>query len=331
MTYTADLINRLFSLKGNSDFDGLSLEVFRFQYENNRVYQQFCKALDCSPGTVDRVEDIPFMPVSLFKTRRVVSFEGEPDIVFKSSGTTGSERSAHAVADLSVYEQSLFTCFHQFYGHPSGYCILALLPGYLERSDSSLVYMTRRLIEESGHPHSGFYLHEMQTLSETLQHLMEGGEKIFLLGVSHALLDLAEQYPGALKNAIVMETGGMKGRRREIVREELHKWLSNAFSQEDIHSEYGMTELLSQAYSKGGGLFECPPWMRILVRDTNDPLTVNESRRAGGINVIDLANIYSCSFIATEDIGRKLPDGRFEVIGRLDNSDVRGCNLMVVE
>lgn len=328
MEKAKNLLERIFSLTEGGDFEELTLEVFRFQYKKNPVYRAFCEALGCIPEQVDYLADIPFLPIELFKNRKVVSFDGDAAHVFTSSGTTGGGASKHYVADISVYEQSFLECFRQFYGTPSNYCVLALLPGYVQRQSSSLVYMANRLIEESGHSYSGFYLHDLEGLSDKMRLIMDHGDKILLLGVSFALLNLAEYFSMPLKNTIVMETGGMKGRRREMVREELHQLLCHAFHQKYIHSEYGMTELLSQAYSKGMGLFSCPPWMRVLIRAGNDPLEIIGYKRAGGINVIDLANLYSCSFIATQDLGRMYPNGQFEVLGRFDHSDVRGCNLM---
>ncbi len=322
-------MERIFSLTEGGDFEELTLEVFRFQYDKNAVYRDFCKALGCNPEKVTCLEEIPFLPIELFKNKRVVSFDGEAAHVFVSSGTTGNDPSKHYVADTMVYEQSFLECFRLFYGPPADYCMLALLPGYNGPQNASLVYMANRLIEESGHPHSGFYLHDLEGLSEKIRLMVDRGDRILLLGVSFALLDLAGFFSMPLKNTIVMETGGMKGRRREMVREELHQLLCQAFQQEAIHSEYGMTELFSQAYSKGMGLFSCPPWMRVLIREDNDPLELIGYRRGGGINVIDLANLYSCSFIATQDLGRVHPGGQFEVLGRFDNSDVRGCNLLV--
>ncbi len=323
-------VQQIFSLRpyDNKGFQKLAMDVFHFQYAHNIVYREFCDNLERSPGRVRHPDEIPFLPIDLFKNRRVVSFEGEADKVFRSSGTTGSMTSRHHVADLAVYERSFLDGFRLFYGAPDNYCILALLPGYLERQDSSLVYMANRLIEESRHPQSGFYLDELERLADVLKGLEAEGQRVLLLGVSFALLDFAERHPMSLSNSIVMETGGMKGRRREMVREELHGILCRAFDIRSIHSEYGMTELLSQAWSKGEGRFECPPWMRVLTRDSNDPLSFTGAGQGGGINVIDLANMYSCSFIATQDLGRVFPDRSFEVLGRFDQSDVRGCNLM---
>lgn len=320
---------RVFSFSEIQDFENLALDVFHFQYQNCTVYQKFCDALDVDVNAVQALNDIPFLPVELFKKHQVVSFKGDPEIVFSSSGTTGSTPSRHYVYDLGLYEKSFLKSFRLFYGKPTDYCILALLPSYLEREGSSLVYMADQLIKASGHPLSGFHLNDLGVLNDKLKMLMDVDQKVLLIGVSFALLDLAEQFPMPLRNTIIMETGGMKGRRREMIRPELHQTLCDAFGQTAIHSEYGMTELLSQAYSKGEGLFSSPPWMRVLIRDSNDPLAFVDDGRTGGVNVVDLANIYSCSFIATQDLGKIKPDGSFEVLGRFDNSDVRGCNLMI--
>lgn len=318
----------LFSVS-EADFEQTALEVFRFQAAQVPVYRDYLKLLGVDPLRVFEMHKIPFLPVELFKTHRVLPEGMEPQLVFSSSGTTGMVSSQHAVADLSLYENSFFRCFSHFYGPVSDYCVLALLPSYLEREGSSLVYMADFLIRLSGHPDSGFYLHDYEGLAQKLGQLEASGKKVLLLGVTYALLDLAEQFPGPLKNVIVMETGGMKGRRREMVREELHAVLQDAFGVPAIHSEYGMTELLSQAYSKGAGHFFCPPWMRVAVRDVNDPFSYMPRGRTGGLNIIDLANLYSCSFIAVSDLGRILPGGSFEVLGRFDHSDIRGCNLLV--
>ena len=327
------LIQRIFALGEAGEFESLALDVFRFQYDNNDVYRAFCQALNRSPEQVQSLVDIPFLPVEMFKHHRIVSFSGLEEMVFTSSGTTGQEVSRHYVKELSVYRQSFMAGFRFFYGDPARYCILALLPSYLEREGSSLVYMASELIARSGHPDSGFYLDDMDRLAGAIKRLCQdagpGRTKILLLGVSFALLDLAENHPTKMNGCIVMETGGMKGRRRELTREELHGSLCQAFGLTEVHSEYGMTELLSQAYSRERGLFACPPWMQVLIRDSNDPLRITDGLRAGGINIIDLANVYSCSFLATQDLGKLMPNGHFEVLGRFDNSDVRGCNLMV--
>lgn len=322
--------NSIFNIKTEAEFEALALDVFKFQFENNKVYRSFCDLLYKHPSDVKTITDIPFLPIEFFKTRKVICSHQNSEIVFTSSGTTGSVTSKHYVTNPEIYKESFRKGFTQFYGAIEDYTILALLPSYLEREGSSLVYMVNDLIAQSKSPDSGFYLNNLSELRETLLRLDSEGKKILLVGVSFALLDLVEAETFQLKNTIVMETGGMKGRRQELIRTELHDKLKNGFGVNTIHSEYGMTELLSQAYSKGNGIFECPPWMSILTRDTEDPLTLQSSGKAGGINVIDLANINSCSFIATQDLGRVYPDNSFEIIGRFDNSDIRGCNLMVL-
>lgn len=306
-----------------------ALEMFRFQYHHNRVYRQFCSLLHSDPTKINTLETIPFLPVEFFKTHEIVSSTKRPQIVFTSSGTSGDQTSRHSVTDLDLYKESFRKGFEYFYGDIKDYTILALLPSYLEREGSSLIFMVQDMIENSNKD-SGFYLHNYEDLKQTLVNLDGAGRKVLLIGVSYALLDLVEKYSFNLKNTVVMETGGMKGRRREMIREELHRILSQGFGVQHIHSEYGMTELLSQAYSKGDGIFECPPWMKILIRDPEDALQLLPRNKTGGINIIDLANKYSCSFIATQDLGKTLNDERVQVLGRFDNSDIRGCNLMVL-
>nr|WP_297787164.1 acyl transferase [uncultured Allomuricauda sp.] len=322
--------HRIFNINNADEFDSLALEIFRFQYENNKVYGQFCDHLKKTPQNVFDYLKIPFLPISFFKSHKVLSVQKEAKVVFTSSGTTQTTTSNHFVPDIELYEESFLTAFQEFYGSPRDFCILALLPSYLERKGSSLIYMVNKLIDNSEHPESGFYLHNLEELHQKLQELDKNGTKTLLIGVSFALLDLAEQFPMHLKNTIVMETGGMKGRRKELIREELHQILKKELGVPKIHSEYGMTELLSQGYSKGDGVFKTPPWMKIITRDTEDPLTIQSQGKTGGINVIDLANVYSCSFIATQDLGKIHLDDSFEVLGRFDDSDIRGCNLMVL-
>lgn len=322
--------HRIFNISNADEFDTLALDVFRFQYENNKVYQQFCDHLKKTPQNVSDHLQIPFFPISFFKSYKVLSTQKEAKTIFTSSGTTQSITSKHFVPDLKLYEKSFLKAFKTFYGSPEELCILALLPSYLEREGSSLIYMVNNLIDTSKHADSGFYLNNLDELYQKLQELDKSGTKTLLIGVSFALLDLAEQFPMHLKNTIVMETGGMKGRRKELIREELHQILKKGLGVNKIHSEYGMTELLSQGYSKGDGIFKTPSWMKIITRDTEDPLTIQSNGKTGGINVIDLANIYSCSFIATQDLGKTYPNGTFEVLGRFDDSDIRGCNLMVL-
>lgn len=320
----------IFNIKTDADFEALALKVFKFQFENNKVYRSFCDLLYKHPSDVKQVSEIPFLPIQFFKTKEVVSTSNPIEKTFSSSGTTGSITSKHLVTDLKLYEESYLKAFKHFYGNIEDYVVLALLPSYLERDGSSLIFMVNDLIEKSNRTESGFYLNNLEDLANTLKSLEATGQKTLLIGVSFALLDLVETYQLNLKHTTVMETGGMKGRRKEIIRQELHQILQNGFGVNHIHSEYGMTELLSQAYSNGNGIFECPPWMKILTRDTEDALTIQQPNKTGGINVIDLANINSCSFIATQDLGKVYNNGQFEIIGRFDNSDIRGCNLMAL-
>ena len=328
----ASMINTdaIFSISSETEFNTLALGVFKFQFENNAVYRSFCDLLYKHPSDIKRIEEIPFLPIQFFKSHKVLNSQSQIEDTFSSSGTTGSITSKHYVTDLSIYEQSFRQGFREFYGNINDYVILALLPNYLERKGSSLIYMVNDMIEHSQHAESGFYLDNITELKETLIALDQRGKKIMLIGVSFALLDLVELHQFNLKNTIVMETGGMKGRRKELVREELHTILKSGFGVSKIHSEYGMTELLSQAYSLGDGIFKHPKWMRILTRDPEDALTLQNTKKTGGINVIDLANINSCSFIATQDLGRVHDNATFEIIGRFDSSDIRGCNLMVL-
>ncbi|MEN8879457.1 MAG: acyl transferase, partial [Polaribacter sp.] len=320
----------LFSIQSEKQFTKNALHVFKHQFKNNKVYRSFCDLLYVHPSDVIKVEDIPFLPIQFFKTRNVLSSTEEIQQEFTSSGTTGSITSKHLVTDVALYEESYLTGFHHFYGNIQDYVVLALLPSYLERKGSSLVYMVNDLIQKSKNAESGFYLNNLDDLAQKLIKLDKSGQKILLIGVSFALLDLVEKYHFNLKNTTIMETGGMKGRRKELIRSELHAILSKGFAVKEIHSEYGMTELLSQGYSKGNGIFETPPWMKVLTRDTEDALTILDKGKTGGINVIDLANYNSCSFIATQDLGKAYNNNTFEIIGRFDNSDIRGCNLMVL-
>ncbi len=321
---------KIFSISSEDEFNSASLEIFRHQYENNQVYKKFCDLLKIAPEGIDVIENIPFIPIDFFKSHKILASNDPVEKVFISSGTTGKSTSKHFVTDLSVYRESYLRAFRQFYGPVENYAVLALLPSYLEREGSSLIFMADDLIQKSKHPHSGFYLHNLEELKETLVSLDNSGQKVLLIGVSFALLDLVEKYNFQLKNTVVMETGGMKGRRKELIRTELHQILKNGFGVKSIHSEYGMTELLSQAYSSGKGSFDCPAWMKILIRDPEDALSYLPDNKTGGINVIDLANYNSCSFISTQDLGKKLPDASIEILGRFDNSDIRGCNLMVL-
>lgn len=320
--------HKIFSVT-DDNFNALALEIFRFQYARNDVYQAFVNAIGCDYDKVDRLEKIPFLPVRFFKSHKVVTTQFEPEAVFESSGTTGMINSRHYVKDLALYQESFLMGFEHFYGPVKDWCIIGLLPSYLERKGSSLVYMVNELINLSRHPMSGFYLHEYDQLAAVLTELEKSRQKTLLIGVTFALLDLAEQISMPLQHTLLMETGGMKGRRKEMIRQEVHDRLEKAFLLKAIHSEYGMTELLSQAYSPGEGIFKCPPWMKVLLRDDEDPFLLTR-KGSGTINVIDLANIWSCSFIATDDAGRITNDGSFEVLGRVDGSDLRGCSLLMV-
>ena len=319
----------IFSIQTDAVFVQAALQTFGYQYQHNQVYQRFCTLLGRTPDKVRQLTDIPFLPIEFFKSEAVYCGNERPATVFTSSGTTGSQTSRHYVKDLAVYQQSFRQGFADFYGNIEEYTVLALLPSYLERTGSSLITMVADLIERSGSADSGFYLNEYDLLAEKLTALDRSGRKVLLIGVSFALLDLVETHRFQLKNTIVMETGGMKGRRKELIREELHAILCEGFGVEHIHSEYGMTELLSQAYSAGSGLYESVRWLKVLIRDTNDALSYQRPLKTGGINLIDLANIHSCSFIATQDLGRLHPNGKFEVLGRFDNADIRGCNLLI--
>ena len=323
-------INRIFEISSGEDFKRLALQIFRYQYRHTEVYRDFVDYLRISPAAVDDFRKIPFMPIEFFKSHKILHKQKTAQKIFRSSGTSGMDSSRHYVADLNLYRKSFLRAFQHFYGNPENYCFLALLPSYLERQDASLVYMLHELIQVSRFSQSGFFLSHEGELAHILQSIQTRKIPCILIGVSFALLDFAEKFPLDLSGITVMETGGMKGRRKEMIKEELHSILKQGFNVPDIHSEYGMTELLSQAYSQGDNIFRSPPWMKILIRDPNDPLQLTTASRQGGINVIDLANIYSCSFIATQDIGRSLPGGAFEVLGRFDHSDIRGCNLLLL-
>jgi len=324
-----DLRNRIFNISDQIDLLGAALEVFNYQYNKNTVYQDFILSLKKNHLKVKNLAEIPFLPVEFFRNKKIVTGDLPVEKVFESSGTTGVTPCRHFVNDLSLYEESFIKSFSLFYGDPAEYLIAALLPLYTEREGSSLVYMAEKLIERSQHPLSGFYKGNAEDLIDAIKKTKAERHKILLLGVSFALLELAEKQSPDLSGVIVMETGGMKGRRKEVTRAELHTILKESFNISSIHSEYGMTELMSQAYSKGDGIFYCPPWMKVVIRDPQDPLSVySETGRTGGINIIDLANINSCSLIATSDLGKLHNDGGFEVLGRFDNSDIRGCNLL---
>ena len=323
-------VKEIFNLTNRAAFDEVALEIFRNQALNNPTYQRFLHLIGVKSSEVSAVKNIPFLPIEFFKTHTIISSDDPVQITFLSSGTTGLTQSKHLVTDLGIYEKSFIKGFEHFYGPIEDLTILALLPGYLERKGSSLIYMVDYMIRKSESEHSGFYLDNLAELAEKLEQLDAKGENILLIGVSYALLDLIETRKFKLKNTIVMETGGMKGKRKELVRQELHDLLAKGLGVSRIHSEYGMTELLSQAYSKGDGIFETPPWMKVFTRDPEDPFNMLSPGKSGGINIIDLANINSCSFIATQDLGRRIDEVHFEILGRFDHSDIRGCNLMVV-
>ncbi|MGC4104217.1 LuxE/PaaK family acyltransferase [Ferruginibacter sp.] len=330
-----DLEKRVFAAR-DGQFEDLALDLFQFQYYNNPVYHQYCNLLKADPDTVDVLEQIPFLPISFFKTHHIAATDFEPELIFESSGTTATVNSKHLVKDAALYTQSFMQGFERFYGKVDRRCILGLLPSYLERNNSSLVYMVDELIKQSHHPLSGFYLYDLEKLHRTILHNEILKQPTLLIGVTYALLDFAEKFPMQLRHTIVMETGGMKGRREELTRQQVHRQLQEKLGVHLVHSEYGMTELLSQAYSKGDGIFHCPAWMKVLTREEDDPFAVHlpaaesEKPLTGALNIIDLANIYSCSFIATSDMGRLYSNGSFEVLGRLDNSDIRGCSLLAV-
>lgn len=320
-------IDSIFNIAKQSQFDDLALQVFNYQYHHNIVYKKFVDLLKIHPKQVSTLSQIPFIPISFFKTHQVLA-ANHHEQVFKSSGTTGQDRSNHFVARKSVYESSFIQSFEHFYGNISEYCFLGLLPSYIEQGDSSLIYMVNHFIHETKNKGSDFYLNNFEELNAKIKQLELEGKKFILIGVSYALLDFCEQYPQGIKNGIVMETGGMKGRRKELTKKELHQQLSVGFGAKKIHSEYGMTELLSQAYSKGEGIYQCPAWMKVMTRSTSDPFKFETNKR-GLINIIDLANVYSCSFIATDDLGQVNNEGTFRILGRFDASEIRGCNLLV--
>lgn len=327
-----ELEQKVFNIHNEKELHSIALDIFHFQFHYNPVYKSFCEAVHRTPGHVKKLVQIPFLPISFFKTHDVCTTAFEPEVVFTSSGTTGMSTSRHLVRSPELYRKSFRNCFHRFYGNATDYCILGLLPSYLERQGSSLVYMVDQLIRESLHPLSGFYMDDVERLDQTLSRLEKEGQKTLLIGVTYALLDFGKKYPRQLKHCTVMETGGMKGRKHEMTRNELYEELKSSFGVRHIHSEYGMTELLSQAYAVDGQ-FISPAWMKVLARDETDPFAVYEAAFrpvTGAINIIDLANIYSCSFLAAEDVTRIHPDGSFEILGRMDHSDIRGCSLMAV-
>lgn len=324
--------HRVLKVKSEEEFKSLSLDVFHYQYNNCKIYQKFCQHFDKSPDNVDSLKNIPFLPIEFFKNAQVLSSQQLVQKVFSSSGTTSQQPSKHHITDVELYQKNFCQIFQSQYGPIEDYAILALLPSYLEREGSSLIYMVNHLIRKTRHPKSGFFLDDFESLKQTIQHLESKKQKTILIGVSFALLDFVEKFKMNLKYTTVMETGGMKGRRKEITRDELHKKLSKGFGIKNVHSEYGMTELLSQAYSKADGIFELPSTMKVFIRDPEDPLNIFEDyEKTGGLNIIDLANINSCSFIATQDLGQSVKKNKLKIMGRFDYSDVRGCNLLTLQ
>lgn len=328
MTAT-ELQEKLFQIDSDETFGELALHIFRYQAQHNIIYKNYLQAIKIAWQTIDSPEKIPFLPIGFFKTHPVKSGEYQAEVIYSSSGTTGSNTSRHHVRSNSLYHRTFMEGFRLFYGDPLEYVISALLPSYLERNGSSLIEMTSALIAATGHPDSGFFLHEHESLAQNLKKKRHDGRKNLLIGVTFGLLDFAEEYELNIPGLIVMETGGMKGRRKEMIREEVADVLCRSFGVNKVHSEYGMTELMSQAYSCGDGIFACPPWMRLFVRDTTDPLCTRTYGQ-GALNIIDLANVHSCSFIATQDLGKVLTNGLFEVTGRMDRADIRGCNLLII-
>lgn len=324
-----DLEKRIFTIDSEETFLRTCLEVFRYQAEACPIYKHYIALRRIDPSGVTRLDEIPFLPIEFFKTHSIIAEGKSAAITFSSSGTTGTTQSKHLVADIGLYEESFLRAFQAFYGDPRDLAILALLPSYLEREGSSLIYMVDHLIQRSQVPQSGYFLYNYDDLLATLSELRARRTPTLLMGVTYALLDFAESHALDFPELTVMETGGMKGRRREMVREEVHNLLTRRFGVGQIHSEYGMTELLSQAYSAGAGRFRCPPWLRVIAREANDPFSLETSGKTGALNIVDLANLYSCAFIETQDLGKVYPDGSFEVLGRFDNSDIRGCNLLV--
>ena len=322
-------IKNFWEISSNTDFEVFALQTFFFQYENNAVYRSYCDLINFNLTDVKSIQQIPFLPIQFFKTHEVKSFNGSQEMTFSSSGTSGKQTSKHFIKSLNDYENSFNNAFQSFYGDPKGITILALLPSYLEREGSSLIYMTEQLIQQSQNANSGFYLNDYEKLKNVIEKLEAAQQPTILIGVSFALLDLIEQFDFDLNHTLIMETGGMKGRRKELIREDLHEQLCKGFGVEQIHSEYGMTELLSQAYSKKNGVFSCPSWMRVSLRETSDPFKSVKNGGMGNVNIIDLANQFSCAFIATQDLGKIHAENQFEILGRSDYSDTRGCNLLV--
>ena len=320
---------KIFDIKNHSEFKKQCLDIYNFQYENNMVYKSYCNMICEDPTDVNEINKIPFLPISFFKTKKILSTDNF-EKVFYSSGTTTNSRSKHFISSLKLYQKSFVNNFKLNYSDITQYTILALLPNYYDNKDSSLIYMIEKLIKLSKSKESGFFLDDYVNLSRKLIELDTKKErKTILIGVPYALLDIIDFNQFQLNNTIIMETGGMKGKRKEMVRAELHEKLKRGFGVSKIHSEYGMTELLSQAYSKGDGIFKTPSWMKVIIRDINDAQNLDFNKKSGAINIIDLANYNSCSFIATDDMGKYINNDEFELIGRVDNSDIRGCNLLV--
>ena len=328
-----ELEKAIFIIENEEQFSEIALRVFQYQASKNPVYKKYIELLNIEPSTVQSIDQIPFLPIEFYKSHKIICDGLSAEKTFGSSGTGGQQKSFHFVHSVQLYEESCLKGFERAYGKIEDYCVLALLPSYLERNDASLVHMAQLFINKSKDPDSGFFLANYSAINKVFDQRKKKKEKrkTLLLGVSFALLELAEQNLNLSPNTIVMETGGMKGRKKEMIREELHQKLCEGLGVQQIHSEYGMTELLSQAYAKENGLFECPPWMKVLIRDPQDPLSILPMNKSGGINVIDLANIYSCSFLATEDLGRVHKNEKFEVLGRFDNAAIRGCNLLMLD
>ncbi len=335
LTDHKELRKEIFNISA-AGFESLALRIFQFQYEQNPFYREYCMSVHVDITSVKFVEQIPFLPIQFFKSREIKTTLFDPEMIFESSGTTGSINSKHFIKEIGIYEESFMNNFESCYGDSSNFCILGLLPAYLERKHSSLVWMVNALIKKSKYRESGFHLYDHETLKNILVQNEKEAKPTLLIGVTYALLDFFEKFPVHLTHTIIMETGGMKGRKAEMTRTAVHQFLKSRANVDHIHSEYGMTELLSQAYAKKNGIFDCPAWMKVVLRKEDDPFdtifpeAITGASASGVINVIDLANLYSCSFIATDDIGKLYKNGSFEVMGRLDNSDIRGCSLMTI-
>ncbi len=321
--------NKILNISSSQEFEKYSIEIFNYQFEKNTIYKEFCRLTGKNPSNIRSSFEIPFLPIQFFKTHKIISSNQPIKKTFYSSGSTKNNLSKHHIIDLKLYEDCFLKIFMDFYGSPSQYNIIALLPTYLENKNSSLIYMVNKLIEKSENKHSGFYLDNYKELKEKLLYLEDGDKKTILFGVSYALLNLIDFHKFKLKKTIIIETGGMKGKRKELIKSELHQMLKIGFGVKNINSEYGMTELISQAYSIHNEKFKSPPWMKIYIRESEDPMNIKTDNKSGGINIIDLANYNSCSFIATDDLGKLDKDGNFEILGRLDNSDQRGCSLLI--